>query len=96
MGVAFSTNYNDRTRVVLTVIRFGHSLPHLLFWIIGSIGLLMKKKSKTCIYYFASCHHNTNDSHFFTNAKEVYGAGTEVMPTSHCLWCFSIMVFTLN
>jgi hypothetical protein len=37
---------------------------------------------KTCIYYFASCHHNTNDSHsFFTKAKEVYGAGTEVMPT---------------
>jgi hypothetical protein len=51
------------------------------FGIIGSIGLLMKKNGQTCIYYLLLAIIQMIHTLFYKKAKEVYGAGTEVMPT---------------
>jgi hypothetical protein len=51
--------------------------------IIGSIGLLMKKKWAKLAFIISLLAIIIQMIHtlFFTKAKEVYGAGTEVMPT---------------
>jgi predicted permease len=79
MGVAFSTTTMTEQELYNSYPLWTFIASFVFFGLLVAL-ITYEEKSKTCIYYFASCHHNTNDSPFFTNAKEVYGAGTEVMP----------------
>jgi hypothetical protein len=61
--------------------------------IIGNIGLLTDEEKKTKLaFIIPSCHHTTNDSHFFSAIKKSM-AGHRVMPILVIVLCISIMVF---